>query len=844
MAAINLSASRCLLNAGFRSFASLTVTIAAFALICSAQARGACVTATMGGGWQNSPMSSQTGTFTATFDATPSASPTNSVVALSNGAQTAYANFACLARFNPSGDIDARNGGAYAAASTIPYSAGVSYHFRLAVNIAAQTYSIFVTPAGGSELTVGTNFGFRISDTTLNYWGVFVDSGSGGAGSVTVCNFSTGGSLPQASTPSFSPAPGTYSSAQLVSIATATSGASIRYTTDGGTPSEISGTLYSGSVNISTTTTLKAIAYASGFTDSTIASGAYTISVPPPPQVATPTFSPGAGTYTSAQSVTLSDSTSGASIRYTTDSSTPSETAGTLYSGPVNISATTTLKAIGYKSGMTDSAIIAATYTISSSSGCVTATAGGGWQNSLMSLQSGTFTATFDATPTASPTNSVVALSNGAQTAYANFACLTRFNPSGDIDARNGGAYAAASTIPYSAGVSYHFRLVVNIAAQTYSIFVTPAGGSELTVGSNYAFRISDTTLNWYGVFVDVSASGGAGTVTVCNFSTGTSPGQAATPSFNPAPGTYSSAQSVSITTATSGASIRYTTNGSTPSETAGTLYSGPVSISATETLKAIAYTSGLTDSTVASGTYTIGSTGGNFTAAQVLAGVQSHMTSSVQVNTLPHINTMTRALNVNVYQVTTGVFAYTSSMAIDDDGSDPDPDPDHQNQTTWQDSSGAQLGAHHVPYYVLGDDCWDNEKKQGGNFHPCPHFFYSDWNITGLQFALIFYNGKCIGAVFGDTQGTDVTSTSSNDSRELGEASVESAVLLGIPSSGTTGGVDNGVTVVVFSGPQWVVKGTNQGTGPVGSATGSLNGNAQAMVQQALNQLGNSFGL
>jgi hypothetical protein len=223
------------------------------------------------------------------------------------------------------------------------------------------------------------------------------------------------------------------------------------------------------------------------------------------------------------------------------------------------------------------------------------------------------------------------------------------------------------------------------------------------------------------------------------------------------------------------------------------------------------------------------GSSGGNYTAAQVLSGVQKNMVSSKQVNTEPHINTMTRAMNVNVYQVASGVFAYTSSMAIDDDGSDPDPDPDHQDQTTWTDDNGAYLGAHHVPYYVLGDDCWDNEPAQGGDYHPCPHFYYGDHDIQGLQFALIFYNGKCIGAVFGDTQGTDVTSTSNNDSRELGEASVESAALLGIPDSGTTGGVDNGVTVVIFSGAQWVVKGTNS----------TLNNNAQAMVQKALNTLG-----
>ncbi len=80
--------------------------------------------------------------------------------------------------------------------------------------------------------------------------------------------------------------------------------------------------------------------------------------------VAAPTFSPGGGTYTSAQSVSISDSTSGVSIRYTTDGSTPGETAGTVYSGPVYISATATLKAMAYKSGSSDSPVTTATYTI------------------------------------------------------------------------------------------------------------------------------------------------------------------------------------------------------------------------------------------------------------------------------------------------------------------------------------------------------------------------------------------------------------------------------------------------------------------------------------------------
>ena len=132
--------------------------------------------------------------------------------------------------------------------------------------------------------------------------------------------------------PAFNPAAGTYSAAQNVTISTTTSGATIRYTTDGSTPSETAGTVYSSAVNISANTTLQAIAYETGMADSPVATGVYTI------QCAAPTFTPAAGTYGSAQSVTISTTTGGATIRYTTDGSTPTETAGTVYSSAVNIS--------------------------------------------------------------------------------------------------------------------------------------------------------------------------------------------------------------------------------------------------------------------------------------------------------------------------------------------------------------------------------------------------------------------------------------------------------------------------------------------------------------------------
>jgi glucosylceramidase len=82
---------------------------------------------------------------------------------------------------------------------------------------------------------------------------------------------------------------------------------------------------------------------------------------------------------------------------------------------------------------------------------------------------------------------------------------------------------------------------------------------------------------------------------------------QAATPNFSPAPGSYATAQAVSLSDATSGASIYYTTNGTTPT-TASTLYSAsaPIAISSTATINAIAVASGYSTSAVAMGPYTI----------------------------------------------------------------------------------------------------------------------------------------------------------------------------------------------------------------------------------------------
>src|SRR2546429_8085671 len=76
------------------------------------------------------------------------------------------------------------------------YEAGTSYHFRLVVDVPSHTYSAYVTPAGGTEQTIGTGFAFRIEQNavaSLANWALYSD-----AGTHTVCNFTLGSGVPPA----------------------------------------------------------------------------------------------------------------------------------------------------------------------------------------------------------------------------------------------------------------------------------------------------------------------------------------------------------------------------------------------------------------------------------------------------------------------------------------------------------------------------------------------------------------------------------------------------------------------------------------------------------------------
>ncbi len=294
-------------------------------------------------GWTNSSISTQTTAFTATFDATPSVSLTDGVVGFSSGAATDYTSLAAIARFNPSGMIDVRNGANYAADVAIPYLAGVSYHFRMVIDPTKHTYMVYVTVPGAAEVALATNYAFRGEQAALssfNNWALDDDQGS-----LAVCNM--------------------------------------------------------------------------------------TITTNP----------------------------------------------------PVNSSCTTT-------SGV------------------------GVWSNTSVAVEQASFSATYDATPVQAAMDGSVGFSSGAATGYTSLATITRFNPSGFIDVRNGANYAAAVSVPYTAGTSYHFRMSINPATQTYSVYVTPPGQSEITLAANYAFRSEQAALtsvsNW-------AMEADAGSLGVCN---------------------------------------------------------------------------------------------------------------------------------------------------------------------------------------------------------------------------------------------------------------------------------------------------------------------------------------
>jgi hypothetical protein len=437
--------------------------------------------------------------------------------------------------------------------------------------------------------------------------------------------------------PVFSPAAGTYAISQPVTLTDATTGATIYYTTNGAIPTAAS-VKYTSAITVAATETIQAIAVIGGFAPSSVASAAYNIMTP----AATPAFSPAPGIYSSVQTVAISDLTPGAKIYYTTNGTAPTSSS-TLYSGPITVSATETLEAIAIASGSLQSATGSAAYIINmpvngcptGSGSCVDNFTGpqgtllptynsrwtlAGGTNSIYTSGSnsaeisGSASAVYYYAASASDTAQITLAPSNTTIGYEKLACV---RVSAGIPGYcvgfskvSNGSYTACYVMKnfkylgggncgsVSATVSHALTLVASgTSTVTLSIYVDGVFKGTVTDSS------SPYTVAGSGFGLQGDGTPGDSMVNEWQDYSGASP--TATPTFSPAAATYAAAQTVSINDTTPGATIYYTTNGTAPT-TSSTVYAGPISVSASETLKAIATAPGYLQSAAATAAYTI----------------------------------------------------------------------------------------------------------------------------------------------------------------------------------------------------------------------------------------------
>ena len=200
-------------------------------------------------------------------------------------------------------------------------------------------------------------------DGKTNPYGLTLPPGMPGAHAYTKAQLAYWASVmhpgdPAVPTPTFSPAPGTYHAPQSVTLSDALNGATIYYTLDGTLPTT-SSPVYSAPIPISTSTSIYAMATATGYPRSNYALGSYSIILPTAPP---PRFSPSPSTFNGPQSVTLSN-TANLPMYYTLDGSKPS-TSSTPYSGAISVTRNTIISAITASYGYLNSAMSIGNYNI------------------------------------------------------------------------------------------------------------------------------------------------------------------------------------------------------------------------------------------------------------------------------------------------------------------------------------------------------------------------------------------------------------------------------------------------------------------------------------------------
>ena len=318
-----------------------------------------------------------------------------------------------------------------------------------------------------------------------------------------------------------------------------------------------------------------------GFTEVRIAYTDVDTSIP-----AEPTFSLAAGTYTEAQSVTLACETQGATIYYTTDGSTPTN-ASTQYTTAISVGETTTIKAVAIKDDKS-SPVATATYTINLPED----------ENT-----SKTWDLSIDETASASTTE-LTWTATYVDMVYAKETSTT--NANNYYPGTSGKSYT--STRFYTNGV---LTITPNNKQITSIVFAATSSSYASALASS-TWTNATAVASGSNVVVTVASTGAVSAVigATCGFTevrvayTDIDASIPATPTFSVAAGTYTSAQSVELSCETQGATIYYTTDGSTPTN-ASTQYTTAISVGETMTIKAVA-TKDDKSSAVATAAYTI----------------------------------------------------------------------------------------------------------------------------------------------------------------------------------------------------------------------------------------------
>jgi N-acetylneuraminic acid mutarotase len=399
-----------------------------------------------------------------------------------------------------------------------------------------------------------------------------------------------------AAPPTFSPAGGGYPTAQPVTLSDTTPGAVIHYTLNSSTPTAGS-PVYSSPLSISKNTLVGAIAVATGYTTSPVASASYTI------RSAAPTISPAAGGYPTAQPVTLSDTTPGAKIYYTMDGTWPA-TSSTLYATPIILTKNTTIRAMAQAPGYGPSIAASATYSIRSAAPTISP-AGGGYPTAqpvtLSDTTPGakiyytmdgtwpTISSTLYATPiilTKNTTIRAMAQAPGYGPSVAAFATYTIRSATPTLSP-SAGDYTSPQSVTLSdttPGANIYYTLDGTWPTISSAVYTGPISVSKATMINTFAQAPG------YGPSTSASA--------IYYF-------RPAEPVITPAAGTYSTAQSVVITDSTPGAIIYYTVDGTTPNPSSPT-YTDNFPFYSNMTVKAVANKPGLQLSTVATAVYTV----------------------------------------------------------------------------------------------------------------------------------------------------------------------------------------------------------------------------------------------